>query len=139
MVSRVPASQPRITDMDRKYFKEIFNLEARNYEGHRDKRIDHDALIRIFKMVGFDPNPKQQQEFTEMFANNDGTLNLNEFLNVFSLKSNPQFKEIDVKNAFRLLSKEYERPGMIKLDRVKELLTEMGITDMEIVQLTTQL
>ena len=28
---------------------------------------------------------------------------------------------------------------MITLDRVKEILTEMGITDLEIVQLTTQL
>ena len=66
-------------------------------------------------------------------------MNFNEFLNVFSLKSNPQFQEVDVKNAFRLLSKEYDRPNCIKLDRVKEILTEMGITDLEIVQLTTQL
>ena len=49
--------------MDKKYFKEIFNLEARVHEGHRDVRIDYDALIRIFKMVGFEPNPKQTQEF----------------------------------------------------------------------------
>ena len=84
-------------------------------------------------MVGFDPNPKQQQEFTEMFAQHNGSLNFNEFLNVFSLKSNPQFEKTDVKNAFRLLSKEYVHENMIKLDRVKEILTEMGITDMEIV------
>merc|ERR1712060_254937 len=88
-------------------------------------------------MVGFDPNPKQQQEFAQMFASGDGTLNFNEFLNIFSLKSNPQFREVDVKNAFRLLSKEYERSDQIRLERVKEILTEMGITDMEIVQLTT--
>ena len=48
---------------------------------------------------------------------------------------------MDVKNAFRLLSKNYDsdKPGMIKIERVKEILTEMGITDLEIVQLTTQL
>ena len=68
-------------------------------------------------------------------------MNFKDFMNIFSLKSNSQFNRIDVKNAFRLLSKEYddERAGQIKLDRVKEILTEMGITDMEIVQLTTQL
>ena len=60
-------------------------------------------------------------------------------MNVFSLKSNPQFQEVDVKNAFRLLSKEYDKPNKIRLERVKEILTEMGITDLEIVQLTTQL
>ena len=76
-----------------------------------------------------------------MFDENDGLLTFAQFLNVFSLKSNKQFNEVDVKNAFRLLSKEYdsERAGMIRLERVKEILTEMGITDLEIVQLTTQL
>ena len=59
MASRMPPVQPRITDMDRKYFKEIFNLEARKYDGHAEDRIDYDALNRIFGMVGFDPNPKQ--------------------------------------------------------------------------------
>ena len=125
--------QPRISDMDRKYFKEIFNLEARIHEGHRDTRIDYEALTRIFGMVGFEPNQKQTAEFQQMFQQNGGTLNFNEFLNVFSLKSNPQFSEVDVKNAFRLLSKEYDKPGMISLARVKEVLTEMGITDLEIV------
>ena len=46
--------------MDRKYFKEIFNLEARIHEGQADRnqRIDYEALGRIFKMVGFEPNVK---------------------------------------------------------------------------------
>ena len=132
--------QPRISTLDEKYFREIFNLEAHErHEGHRGKRIDFEALDRIFKMVGFEPNQKQIAEFQQMFEQHNGTLNFKEFLNVFSLKSNPQFQEVDVKNAFRLLSKEYERPNMIRLERVKEILTEMGITDLEIVQLTTQL
>ena len=84
--------QPRITDMDRKYFREIFNLEARVYQGKdSNERIDYDALQRIFKMVGFEPNRKQTQEFETMFEQSAGTLNFNEFLNVFSLKSNPEF------------------------------------------------
>ena len=74
-----------------------------------------------------------------MFEQSDGTLGYKQFEDVFSLKQNPQFQEVDVKNAFRLLSKEYDRPNMIKVDRVREILTEMGITDLEIVQLTTQL
>ena len=49
--------------MDRKYFEEIFLLEARIHEGHRDKRIDYDGLIKIFNMVGFEPNDKQTKEF----------------------------------------------------------------------------
>ena len=60
-------------------------------------------------------------------------------MNVFDLKQTPEFKEVDVRNAFRLLSREYERPGMIKLERVKEFFQEMGLVDMEIMQLTNQL
>jgi hypothetical protein len=55
------------------------------------------------------------------------------------LKGNNKYNEVDVKNAFRLLSREYEKPGMIKLDRVKEILAEMGLQDVEILQLTNQL
>ena len=89
-------------------------------------------------MVGFEPNPKQKQEFKDMFEKEE-TINFRQFLNLFSLRSNPEFEQTDVKNAFRLLSKEYTQEGMIKLDRVKEILTEIGISDLEIVQLTTQL
>ena len=144
MVSKNTYHQPRITDQDRMYFKEIFNLEAKVMDGKDSQmRIDLDALERIFKMVGFEPNAKQSEEFGQMFkqSHHPGTLNFVEFMQVFSLKSNPEFQEVDVKNAFRLLSKNYEseRPNQIKIDRVKEILTEMGITDLEIVQLTTQL
>ena len=115
-------------------------MKAQKFEGFSENRIDFEGLLSIFEMVGFEPNPKQRLEFEQMFAG-QGTMNFKDFMNIFSLKSNPQFNRIDVKNAFRLLSKEYDddRAGQIKLDRVKEILTEMGITDMEIVQLTTQL
>jgi len=87
-------------------------------------------------MVGFTPNEKQKQEFEEMFQKKSA-LSFNEFLSIFSLKSNSQFNEIDVKNSFRLLSKEYEKDGFIKLERVKEILLEIGVPDLEVIQLTT--
>ena len=122
----------RISDLDEKYFKEIFNLNGEVRDGHSDKRIDLAGLHRIFDMVGFEPNPKQKQEFKEMFEKEE-TLNFRQFLDIFSLRTNPEFDQTDVKNAFRLLSKEYTKDGMIKLDRVKEILTEIGISDLEIV------
>ena len=60
-------------------------------------------------------------------------IGFNEFLQIFSLKSNNQYNEVDVKNAFRLLSKEYDKPGFIKLERVKEILAEMGLADVDII------
>lgn len=140
MVNR--GSKTRIHEMDRKYFREIFALNSIDDEGNtegpnRDK-LNYEGLNKIFEMVGFEPNDKQKQEFEELFAKKP-LLNFNDFLSIFSLKSNSQFNEVDVKNSFRLLSKEYTREGHIKLDRVKEILNEMGLTDLEIVQLTTQL
>ena len=89
-------------------------------------------------MVDFKPNDKQNEEFQQMFAKKP-EIGFADFLQIFSLKSNNQYNEIDVKNAFRLLSKEYDRPGWIKLERVKEILAEMGLDDVDIIQLTNQL
>ena len=120
----------RINETDRGYFREIFNLHA-----NADQKIDLEGLNKIFEMVGFVPNEKQRQEFEQCFEKKSH-LNFDGFLNIFSLKSNSQFNEVDVKNAFRLLSKEYERENCIKLDRVKEILVEMGVSDLEVTQLT---
>ena len=127
------SNKTRISDQDKRYFREIFNLNQ-----NADQKIDQKGLDDIFKMVGFTPNEKQQQEFAELFAKKQA-LNFNDFLQIFSLKSNSQFNETDVMNSFRLLSKEYDKEGHIKIDRVKEILVEMGITDAEVTQLTTQL
>ena len=126
-------SKTRITETDRRYFREIFTLNQ-----NADGKIDAKGLDEIFKMVGFNPNEKQKAEFDELFTKKPA-LSFNEFLSIFSLKSNSQFNETDVMNSFRLLSKEYDREGHIKIDRVKEILLEMGITDLEVTQLTTQL
>ena len=83
-------------------------------------------------MVDFKPNEKQDEEFKAMFVKKP-EIGFSDFLQIFSLKSNNQYNEVDVKNAFRLLSKEYENPGMIKLDRVKEILAEMGLADVDII------
>ena len=52
-------NKSRISDLDEKYFKEIFNLNGEVRDGHTDKRIDHAGLNKIFEMVGFEPNAKQ--------------------------------------------------------------------------------
>ena len=91
--------------MNRKYFKRIFKLEARIFTNiDQKKRIDYAALGRIFNMVGYVPEEKQKAEFRQLFQQHGGTLKFEEFLTVFSLKPLPQFSEVDVKNAFRLLS-----------------------------------
>lgn len=55
----------KISEMDKKYFREIFNLHA------KDEKIDYEALCRIFEMVDFKPNEKQEVEFKAMFAKKD--------------------------------------------------------------------
>ena len=83
-------------------------------------------------MVDFKPNDKQDEEFKAMFEKSS-EIGFNEFLNIFSLKSNNQYNKVDVLNAFRLLSKEYDRPGWIKIERVREILAEMGLEDVDII------
>ena len=125
--------------MDEKCFREVFKLEAHyiQHEGYVDHRIDMNGLQNVFTMIGFQPNEKQMALFNQKFSQCGGTLNFNQFYDVFKLKRSAEFNEIDAKNAFRLLSKEYERPNYISVARVREILAEMGIKDEEIGQLTT--
>ena len=124
----------KITTMEQGYFREIFDLHASKNDG----KLTYELLQELFEMVAFKPNEKQNEEFKEMFEKKE-EINFKDFLSIFSLKSNNQYNEVDVKNAFRLLSKEYEKPGMIRLERVKEILAEMGLADVDIIQLTNQL
>ena len=133
-MSSKAAESSKISTMEQKYFREIFDLHAAKNNG----KLTYPLLQELFEMVAFKPNEKQNEEFKEMFATKD-EISFKEFLQIFSLKSNNQYNEIDVKNAFRLLSKEYEKPGWIKLERVKEILSEMGLSDIDIIQLTNQL
>ena len=126
----------KLNDLDKNNLTEIFKLEARTW---KHNRVNLNGLNRIFKTVGFEPNVKQISVFKELIEANGGTINHQMFLSVFDLKKNKGFKEIDIRNAFRLLSKEYDRPGMVSLSRVREFFNEMGLSELEIVQLTTQL
>lgn len=47
-------TKSKISEMDKKYFREIFALHA------KDEKIDYEALCRIFEMVDFKPNEKQE-------------------------------------------------------------------------------
>ncbi|CAI2383050.1 unnamed protein product [Moneuplotes crassus] len=126
-------SSSKIQEGHKKYFREIFNLQAND-----DRKIDYNGLLEIFSMVDFHPNEKQHEEFKQLFEHKE-FIDFNEFLKIFTLKSNDYYTKTDVMNAFRLLSKEYEKPGYIKVDRVWEILKEMGLKEIEIVHLTTQL
>ena len=59
-------------------------------------------------------------------------INFKEFLQIFALKTNNKYNEIDIKNSFRYLSQEYSKPGWIKVDKVRELMSEMGFKDEDI-------
>ena len=118
----------KISTMEQGYFREIFDLHASKNDG----KLNYELLLELFEMVAFKPNEKQSEEFKQMFSEKEN-ISFKEFLSIFSLKSNNQYNEVDVKNAFRLLSKEYERPGWIKIERVKEILAEMGLSDVDII------
>ena len=122
-----------MNNVENQYFREIFALKSCDTN---KQKLNRDGLNAIFEMVGFMPNDKQTQEFDEIFKKNP-EITFTQFKQIFSLHNTSQFNSVDVKNAFSLLSREYDNPGHIKIDRLKEILSEMGITDLEIVQLTT--
>jgi len=122
----------KVSDLHRQYFREIFNLEA------KDGMISYEGLKNLFVMVDFKPNEKQTEEFKKLFKSRD-EITFDDFLQIFSLKGSNEYTEIEVKNAFRLLSKEYSKMGHIKIDRIQEILKEQNLQDHEIFMLTSQL
>ena len=74
-------------------------------------------------MVGFEPEPKQKKEFSLMFEKKK-EITFDEFMQIFTLKQTETFRPTDIKNAFRLLSKEYTRENKISIARVEEILHE---------------
>lgn len=56
------AKKSKISEMDKMYFREIFNLHQ------KDEKIDYAGLCKIFEMVDFKPNEKQELEFKQMFS-----------------------------------------------------------------------
>ena len=74
--------QTKISSLDKKYFREIFLLHA-----NAQQKITYEKLQEIFVMVDFKPNDKQDEEFRAMFEKSS-EIGFNEFLNIFSLKSN---------------------------------------------------
>ena len=63
----------KISEMDKKYFREIFSLHAQN------EKITYEGLGKIFEMVDFKPNEKQNEEFKAMF-NKKPEIGFNDFL-----------------------------------------------------------
>lgn len=51
-----------IKEIDKRYFREIFALHA------VEDKINYEGLQRIFEMVDFKPNEKQEAEFKSMFV-----------------------------------------------------------------------
>ena len=66
---------PRMSDMDRKNWREIFNLESRIHEGHYEKRITMEAMQHMFMLVCYEPPAKLLREFKAHFDAAGGTLN----------------------------------------------------------------
>ena len=89
--------------------------------------------------MGFQPDEEQKNDFKQMFARCGGTFNFNDFLSIFSMNSNPDYSEVEVKNSFRLLSKEYGRTDQMTIDRVRQILQEMGMEEPEIDIITSEL
>lgn len=78
-----------IKDMDRRYFREIFMLHA------VDEKINYEGLCKIFEMVDFKPNEKQEAEFKAMFTKKEflGFTGKPRFSNGYRLPSNFQLEE----------------------------------------------
>ena len=81
-MSRAPA----ISAMDKKYFRMIYEFQANEHD-----RLTHEGLKTIFSQVDFKPTDAEEKEYEQMFAKKND-ISFGDFLNIFSLKGNKNFK-----------------------------------------------
>ena len=134
----VPVSkEPELT-----HFRQIFNSMAVDQKAPVP-RVTQEKLEKIFEMVDFHPNEILQREISGWFSRQKETereISYEQFMKLFSLRSNPAVKQADVKNAFRMLCKDYgEKDNLIHKNRIKEILEEIGLDSVEVSSLVAQL
>eukprot|EP00357_Protocruzia_adherens_P034663 CAMPEP_0115005412 /NCGR_PEP_ID=MMETSP0216-20121206/19847_1 /TAXON_ID=223996 /ORGANISM="Protocruzia adherens, Strain Boccale" /LENGTH=142 /DNA_ID=CAMNT_0002371715 /DNA_START=128 /DNA_END=556 /DNA_ORIENTATION=- len=112
--------------------RKIFGLKA------QDGKIDQEGIEWIFDLVGFFPPPEQHEELMAMLFSKKNLIGFEEFSRIFSMKCNNHFTANDIENAFKLLSTR-EKPGYIKLKKVKKILMENDFTETEIIFLMDRL
>jgi signal recognition particle GTPase len=93
-----------------------------------DKKLTIDGLFKLFEMIDVHLNEEQIEEFEALFLKHRA-IDSKQMMNLFSLKTSLKHDRIEVINSMLLLSKEYEKPGWMKLSRVKEILAEEGLTE----------
>ena len=125
-----------------KHFEEMFRIMSYDKSMSQPK-ISQQKLEELFKIVDFKPNDTLQKEMTNYFSKKkegEKEITFEEFRKLFSLKENTELPKIKVKNAFRMLSKEYgDKDGLIHRSRIKDLLEEIGVDAVEAAALVGQL
>lgn len=139
-------SKPREPDM--KNFFEMFKIQSTQSSEAKmsNPKVTQEKLEELFKMVDFKPNETLRKEITNYFTKKrDGEkeITYDDFLKLFSLKENTELPKVRVKNAFRMLCKEYssdkDEPRTISYKRLSDLLDEIGVEEVEKAALLGQL
>ena len=81
---------------------------------------------------------KDIEEYFSKLKETEKEISYDQFLKLFSLKQNQEVKQVDVKNAFRMLCKQ-EKDNCIHKDRIRAILEDIGIDEMETAMLIGQL
>lgn len=124
-----------ITDEQRKEFQDIFD----QFDKDKDGQITERELANAMYSLGQMPTDEEvRQMIQEVDINNDGKIDLDEFITLMTKNSPDTQTEDEVINAFRVFDKEGN--GLISSSELKHIMMTIGdkMTEEEAEEMVTE-
>lgn len=121
-----------LTKDDRDAFRDVFNAVSKNKDG----KINKEELADLFRLIDYKMGEGQFEEICAKLFGKKDTIVLEDFMKLFVIKPT-DYTLTDVVNAFKLLAKDDDK--FIKMSKIKKILEKSGLSEMEIIFLTSQL
>eukprot|EP01017_Pseudomicrothorax_dubius_P032717 TRINITY_DN430_c0_g1_i1.p1 TRINITY_DN430_c0_g1~~TRINITY_DN430_c0_g1_i1.p1 ORF type:complete len:145 (-),score=46.27 TRINITY_DN430_c0_g1_i1:118-552(-) len=119
-----------INSTHRVALEEIFKLCA------KEGKLNKEGLEQMFTMIDYKlPEDQMAEIYVKLFSKKEW-VSFEDFLKIFQLKLT-DYTLTDVYNAFRVLAKDDDK--YIKLSKIKKILEEHNLTEIEVIFLTNQL